>query len=46
MWTLFLLIGALLHLTAIVSKNIVHVYNVHDWFQWFGIWEAVNLPMR
>lgn len=28
MWKLFLLVGALLYLTVIVSKNIVHVYNV------------------
>jgi len=28
MWKLFLLVGALLHLTVIVSKNIVHVYNL------------------
>ena len=33
MWKLFLLDGVLLHLTVIVSEKIVHVYNVHYWFQ-------------
>ena len=44
-----LLVGALFHLTVIVSEKIVHVYNVHYWLSGLAygkqsIYLCVNSP--